>query len=158
MVLVVLLKQILLIQVSLKPFLGPGAGRAGWGLAGLGCAGSLAGRAGLVSTTVRGMVTATRAVTVFVGSSITGVIMTLVIARVVIFKGSISNTSFIGSSRVGNGFEEDMVQEPIALDDKDQSGLKVSQELVNTQLFLSTTPIAVCTAQLTALMASLTRI
>ncbi|CAH7676234.1 hypothetical protein PPACK8108_LOCUS11346 [Phakopsora pachyrhizi] len=136
----------------------PGAGRAGWGLAWLGWSGSWAGRAGLVSTRARGMVTATRSVTVFVGSSITGVIMTLVIARVVSFKGSISNTSFIGSSRVGNGFDKDMVQEPIALDDKDQSGLKVSQELVNTQLFLSTTPIAVCTAQSTALMASLTRI
>ncbi|KAI8448043.1 hypothetical protein BY996DRAFT_6420258 [Phakopsora pachyrhizi] len=133
MVLVVLLKQILLIQVSLKPVLGPGAGRAGWGLAWL--------RPWQVGQ-----------------ACITGVIMTLVIARVVSFKGSISNTSFIGSSRVGNGFEEDMVQEPIALDDKDQSRLKVSQELVNTQLFLSTTPIAVHTAQLTALMASLTRI
>ncbi|KAI8455164.1 hypothetical protein BY996DRAFT_6413355 [Phakopsora pachyrhizi] len=149
MVLVVLLKQILLVQVSvqlvnsaalllelikwLKPVLGPGAGRAGWGLAGLG--------PGQVEQ-----------------ACITGVIMTLVIARVVSFKGSISNTSFIGSSRVGNGFDKDMVQEPIALDDKDQSGLKVSQELVNTQLFLSTTPIAVCTAQSTALMASLTSI
>ncbi|KAI8449665.1 hypothetical protein BY996DRAFT_6578566 [Phakopsora pachyrhizi] len=40
-------------------------GRAGWGLAWLGRTGSMAGRAGLVSTRVRGMVTATRAVTVF---------------------------------------------------------------------------------------------